>query len=98
MRLTLEVVFHAWTEDEMRKHRFTVLPQRNGIITAREKTFTVPVTDGAGVSGTGELVDLFGCFHDDFIGQQFVEANRDPIAVPDRLRREPDGYPIGYGA
>ena len=98
MRLLLEVVFHSRTEDEIREDGLAVLPQGNGIITAREKTFTVTVADGAGMSGAGELVYFFGCFLDCFVGQQLVEADRDPIAVPDRLRREPDGYPIGYGA
>ena len=97
MRLILEVAFHVRAEDEMRECRFTVLPQRNGIA-AREKTFTVPVADGAGVSGAGELVYFFGGFFDRLVGQQLVEADRDAVAVPDRGRREPDGYPVGDGA
>ena len=53
------------------------------------------VTDRAGVSGASELVYFFGCFFDRLVGQQLIEADRDPITVPARLRREPDGYPVG---
>ena len=97
MRLILEVAFHVRAEDEMRECRFTVLPQRNGIA-AREKTFAVPVADGAGVSVAGELVYFLGGFFDRLVGQQLVEADRDAVTIPDRGRRESDGYPVGDGA
>ena len=47
------------------------------------------------MSGAGELVYFFGCFLDCFVGQQLVEADRDAVTVPDRSRRESDGYPVG---
>ena len=50
------------------------------------------------MSGAGELVYFFGCFFDRPVGQQLVEADRDAVTVPDRGRRESDGYPAGDGA
>ena len=48
------------------------------------------MTSSVAVSGADH-----GCFFDRLVGQQLAEADRDPVTVPDRLRREPDGDPAG---
>lgn len=92
-----EVVFHAWAEDEMRKYRFTVFPQRRRVA-ACKKTFAVTFADGVGMGRAGELVDLLGFLHNGLVGEHLVEANRDTVTVPSRGRWKADGYPVVYGA
>ena len=55
----------------------------------------MPVADRGRMGGTGELVDLFGCRFDGFIGQQLIEVHGHPVSVPLRGGGKPDGHSVG---
>ena len=73
----------------MREQLLPLLPEPGGVARSWQ-AFAVAFNDGSAVGRPGQVVNGFPSLPERAVRQQFVEVNRDPVAVPHRFGREAD--------